>query len=151
VGLVCAACDGGCAEEALPPESSAHVEGDLDYGDEPPAGGDHNPCWADWGVYTSPLPPERWVHNLEHGGVVFLYACPSGCADSVATLADYVEGRTQAILTEYPDMAEGFAVVSWGYRLTLSCFDLDAMAAFYDAHVNQAPESVTSGKPSGCP
>jgi hypothetical protein len=30
-----------------------------------------------------------WLHNLEHGHVVFLYNCPEGCPETVATLESF--------------------------------------------------------------
>jgi hypothetical protein len=41
-------------------------------------------------------------------------------------------------------------VVAWGHRLVSSCLDEEAMAAFYMAHFDRAPESVAGGPPSGC-
>jgi hypothetical protein len=148
--LICTSCDGSC-EETIPVTSAYHVDGGVTYTDIPPVGGNHDPCWADWGVHDTPVPPENWVHNLEHGGVVYLYACPTGCDAEVATLAAFVEGKVQALLTEYADMPPGFAAVSWGHRLVASCLDMSAMAAFYDAHIDQAPELSAAGKPSTCP
>jgi len=70
-GTVCTTC--GDCEEERPVESASHLLGPIDYPDPPPAGGDHNPCWTTWGVHADVVPVERWVHNLEHGGVVYLY------------------------------------------------------------------------------
>jgi hypothetical protein len=41
----------------------------------PPIAGPHYWVWAKWGIHdeTPPLPRGYWVHNLEHGAVVFLY------------------------------------------------------------------------------
>lgn len=147
---ICVACDGAC-EETLALEPAQHLDGPIDYADEPPAGGPHNSCWADWGPHLdAPLPPEEWVHNLEHGGVVFLYHCPNGCSAELAQLTALGVGLERVIVTEYPDMPEGFAAVSWGHRLVSSCFDRAALLAFYEAHFDHAPESISSGSPSGC-
>uniref|UniRef100_A0A0M3I582 DUF3105 domain-containing protein n=1 Tax=Ascaris lumbricoides TaxID=6252 RepID=A0A0M3I582_ASCLU len=48
------------------------------YNDWPPVRGDHRPNWAVYGEYLF-LPPQRWLHNLEHGAIVMLY---HPCADS---------------------------------------------------------------------
>jgi hypothetical protein len=149
-GRVCAACDGAC-EEAVTVASAIHVTGTVAYDDPPPAGGPHDGCWGDYAVYDNPpLPVERWVHNLEHGAVVFVYHCPDGCDAEVAALTALAAGLDRTIVTPYFDMPEGFAAVSWGHRLVSSCLDIDAMQAFYDAHFDQALESVSSGAPSGC-
>src|SRR5262245_53797475 len=71
-GGLCTSC-GACAQ-SQPIQGFMHVSGHIDYPDPPPASGNHNGrCWSDWGVIASEVPPERWVHNLEHGGIVFLY------------------------------------------------------------------------------
>lgn len=47
---------------------------------DPPTSGQHYNVRGEapltWGFYARPFPPEDWVHNLEHGGVVILYDCP---------------------------------------------------------------------------
>src|SRR5262249_13053589 len=65
-GVVCTKC--GDCEEDIPvdPNDAIHVPDAVDYPDPPPVGGPHNPCWTTWGVHTDVVPPERWVHNLEH-------------------------------------------------------------------------------------
>jgi hypothetical protein len=141
--------DGAC-EEVVQLEPAQHIEGDIEYGELPPAGGPHNPCWDDYGVHDELLPPENWVHNLEHGGVVYLYDCPDGCDAEVSMLEDFVGERPRAILTRFDGLTTRFAVVAWGYRLMTDELDLDAFRAFYDAHADRAPESVSSGKPAGC-
>ncbi|XP_076817736.1 uncharacterized protein LOC143463210 [Clavelina lepadiformis] len=45
---------------------------DLYPRDQIPNSGPHREAWAVFGEYDY-LPPGRYVHNLEHGGVVFLY------------------------------------------------------------------------------
>lgn len=150
-GSGCGACDGGCVEESVVYATRRHIPGALEYRDLPPAGGDHDACWGTWGVQAVPLAERHWVHNMEHGGVVFLYNCPEGCPSALGQLEAWVSSLgNRAILTEYPELGSQFAAVSWGYRLMLDCFDPDALRDFYDRHVNQGPESVASGPPSGC-
>jgi hypothetical protein len=144
IGL-CDGCDEACTEEALLDPSRDHVEGGVDYTDPPPTSGDHDPCWAPWGVYDEEIPDERWVHNLEHGGVVLLYHCADGCPDEVAEMEAIVAERgVHGILTPYAALPTRFAAVAWGWRYTTDCFDVDALNAFWDAHVDRAPESSTS-------
>ena len=126
------------------------MSGNVDYADIPPASGQHNSCWGDWGVHDAELRTERWVHNLEHGGVVFLYHCEPACPDDVQTLAKFVSERPLALLTPYARLPTKFAVVSWGVRLLSSCLDIEAFAAFYAAHVNRGREMVSSDPPAAC-
>src|SRR4051794_21406825 len=79
----CGACGGDCTLEQLEYDQSYHVGGPIDYADRPPAGGPHDPCWAPWGVHSEPVADDHWVHNLEHGGIVYLYCC-TDCDDDVA-------------------------------------------------------------------
>ena len=146
----CDLCAGGC-EETIQSRDASHETGYLDYDDPPPTGGDHNPCWAAWGVHSEEVRDEFWVHNLEHGGVAFLYNCPEGCADDVATLEGYVLtlGPT-ALLTPYAALPTRYAAVAWEHRLLQDCLDLGAMQAFYQDHVDNGPESSTSSPSEGC-
>jgi hypothetical protein len=102
----------------------------------------HNPNWARWGVHDDAVPDECFVHNLEHGGIVFLYNCPEGCADEVATMTAFVRGRTRALLTSYDLLPTKFAVVSWGHRILSDCLDMNAFEKFFAARVDQGPESL---------
>jgi hypothetical protein len=53
------------------PDGTLHVEGNPTYKVSlPPTSGLHYPVWADWGIYSVPLPFRYQVHNLEHGGII---------------------------------------------------------------------------------
>lgn len=148
--LGCAAgpCDLG--SEAYDDLRQDHVDTDVVYEDEPPAGGPHDPCWADWGQHVDEVvPPENFVHNLEHGGVVFLWACED-CpeidviGETVDTLGAWALG------TRYPDLRWPFAAVAWGVRGHAECVEPDALRRFYTRHVDRAPESTPSDPPASC-
>ena len=146
---ICSSC--GDCEESVAAGTALHVIDPVEYTDPPPVGGNHDPCWADFGVHEEAVAPERWVHNLEHGGVAFLYHCPGGCDAEVAMLASLsTNQRPFALVTEYAALPARFAAVAWGHRLVTDCFDAAAFGAFYDAHADQAPESSTSGRPPAC-
>lgn len=137
----------------VPDEGRNHVpEGSaITYRTNPPASGPHYPVPKDWGVYTDPVAPGYWVHNLEHGGVVVLYDCPSGCPSVVdglrqayATFPKDKFGEVKLIVTPYsglPDHAPIMAV-AWDYQKTYSSLDLSQLLAFYNAHVDRGPEDV---------
>lgn len=144
----CTEC-GGCSE-AVPVRSFLHVVGPIEYADSPPASGDHDPCWARWGVHESVVLARNWVHNLEHGGVVFLYDCPDGCEDEVAELRALVEANPRTLLTRYPELPTRFAAVSWGHRLLSDCADRSAFQSFYDSHFDRGRESIGSDPPASC-
>lgn len=148
----CAACDGACTIESFSTGSRAHVEGEVEYAHYPPTSGDHASCWAEWTVHADAVPDENWVHNLEHGGVAFLYDCPGGCSAAVEAMAalhaELPEGR--ALVSPYADMVSSFAAVAWGARLLADCFEAETFRAFFDAHVGKGPEDVTSGPNAEC-
>jgi hypothetical protein len=155
----CAACGGDCLIEELAYAARYHATEPVDYTDRPPAGGPHDGCWATWGVHPDPVPDDNFVHNLEHGGVVWLYSCdtggssPSGpdCAADALALAELaVSYGDFTLVTPYPDMDARFATVAWGWRLTAGCVDLDLQATFFEDHVDQAPESLTAEPSAAC-
>ena len=147
----CDDCDTTCQVDHLPTDEQSHLEGDIDYEHQPPAGGNHNRCWADWGVHTEPLDAINFVHNQEHGGVIFLYNCPDGCPAEVAVLTQLVEELSLlAILAPYPEMEHRFAATAWEHRILMNCLDVDAMSDFYTAHVDNGPESTASMPPGDC-
>jgi hypothetical protein len=148
----CGACSGDCLIEQFAISSASHISGGLDYPNLPPTSGDHDPCWAEYGVHDTELADENWVHNLEHGAVVYLYNCSEGCAADVAIL-ESVAANSPAdttIVSPYSGMDASFAAVAWGWRITLGCADETALADFYVEHAGQAPEDTTAGPPSGC-
>jgi len=150
--LACSASDGTrqCQEDYLPTNDQRHLEEPIDYAVYPPAGGPHYRCWWDWGVFTEAVPEERWVHNQEHGGVVFLYNCPDGCDAEVEQLVSALGDRERVIISPNTNMAWRFAASAWEYRIMMNCLDIAAMESFYESHFANGPEDVASMAPSGC-
>ncbi len=117
----------------------------ITYADSPPSSGPHRPVWAKWGSYVS-LPEQRWLHNIEHGGIVFLYH-PCAPESTIAALkiiaklqpADQL-GPFRWVLTPYPKLPAAVAVVAWGHLYTASCVQPDEINAFINAHYRKAPE-----------
>jgi hypothetical protein len=137
----------------VPDEGRNHVsEGSaISYQHNPPASGPHYPSPKPWGVYTDAVAPGYWVHNLEHGGVVLLYDCPSGCPAVVDQLRQAFESlpkdkynEVKLLATPYsglPDHAQAMAV-SWDFQKSYATFDLQKFEVFYNAHVDHGPEDV---------
>jgi hypothetical protein len=147
----CTACGGACDYESLSYASRNHIQTDLLYAGTP-AGGSHHLCWAPWGISTAPVGDEHWVHNLEHGGVAFLYRCTTDCSAEVAQLTDYVSTLPvgTAVMSPEPMLNHRFTVVAWGYRLETDCLDLAAFEAFYIEHQGNGPEATTMPPPPQC-
>lgn len=151
ISTECALCAGDCSEEVLTYASRSHLPNTIEYVDGPPAGGDHDRCWAAWGVYDEPLPARNWVHNLEHGGIVVLHNCADGCSEDIGVLSAWVESLgSTALMTPDPTLQTRFAVVAWEHRLLTNCLDEDGFRDFYDRRVDQAPESTTAMPSSSC-
>ena len=95
------------------------------------------------------------MHNLEHGGIVFLHA-PDVPAADVEALTAFVESRPggRAVLSPWSrqmDLAGAkVAAVAWSRRLQLACVDLDALGAFYDAWLGRGPEDTMMDPPAIC-
>ena len=50
----------------------------------PPTSGPHYSQLADWGIHDEPISNELQVQNLEDGGVMVQYNCPTGRESLVA-------------------------------------------------------------------
>lgn len=144
------ACVAGVAE-ARDDFGGAHVADGtpIGYTEIPPASGPHRPRWARWGEYDF-LPPQRWLHNLEHGGVAFLY---HPCAD--AALIDALREHARArpaddggefrwVLTPYPELPTAIAVVAWRSVYTAECVRPEELGPFIDRVHRTAPEDVAA-------
>ncbi len=75
---------------------------------------------AQWGIHETALPPELFVHNLEDGGIVVTYDCPSGCAELVSGLETIVTDLGDGVLlTPYAGIVDSSgnarraAAVAW--------------------------------------
>ncbi len=149
--VACDACGGACDAVTRSFSERQHVTDPIDYEDPPPFGGDHNPCWAPWGVHTTPVADDNWVHNLEHGGVVFLYDCLDGCEADATALGELASSLgPYSLVTPYSGMSRRFAVVAWGHRLEMDCLDTSALRQFYIDHQDDAPESTIADPSESC-
>src|SRR5262245_4907547 len=77
----------------MPDRGQQHVQQGtaIPYEDSPPTSGPHWPVVAKWGVYPEEVPAEVFVHNLEHGGVVILYHCPTPCPQVVREIEETLQ------------------------------------------------------------
>ena len=116
----------------------------------PPASGQHwGNTWAEWEMYDDPIPPEVFVHNLEHGGIVLLYRCDTPGPDTVAALRDLYRifpkgkhGKVKMVVAPDPKIRTPFVVLAWTWIDELPTPDRDRLLRFYRAHVDRGPEDV---------
>ena len=107
----------------------------VPYNSQPPTSGPHLPYIAPWGIYTEPIVNELQVHNLEDGGVLVQYNCPSGCEDLVAKLRGIVERYpVHVILAPYPGMKTRIALTAWTRIDAFDEFDESRIVRFIKAY-----------------
>ena len=135
--------------------SAIHVDvcSELAYPDNPPAGGNHYPIWAAFEAYSFAVPRGFWVHDLEHGAVVYSYNCPDGCDDEVAQVQSLIDALPtdplctdgpvrRTVLTPDPLLDVRWGVSAWGHTLRADCVDTDRFTQFYLNHFGQGPEQL---------
>lgn len=121
-------------------EERGHFQGTIEYMQDPPVGGNHNPEWQNCGFYRDPIMPENAVHSFEHGAVWITYQ-PDLPADQIAELRERAQ-TAFTIVSPYPDLDSPVVASAWGVQLRLeSAFD-PRLAEFIDwfAAGPQTPE-----------
>ncbi|MFO0972344.1 MAG: DUF3105 domain-containing protein [Phycisphaerae bacterium] len=154
---------GGTADSAPNPfgdrcvadEGNTHVAvgTTVNYRAHPPASGNHysqaGVAPISPGFKDTTVQPEVWVHNLEHGYVVFLYDCPGDCPpetlDQLRNLFAAAPanqfGIKQIVITRFPGLSVPFMAVSWDAQHDFATFDQPGMIAFYLRNVDCSPEA----------
>src|SRR5205807_6425780 len=123
----------------------------------PPTSGPHysvaGSAPVPWGTVDT-LVEGQFVHNLEHGGIVILYNCPSGndCTTLKNQLQNYVQNLAPAepqfaevklVMTPYTrGMQKKIALVAWDYIEFLDSYDQAEITRFYENHVDKGPEQI---------
>jgi hypothetical protein len=148
------ACDGAVTD--VPGEPGIHVAigTTIEWSSNPPATGMHYPVWAKWDQHYASLDRGYYVHNAEHGGVVFLYNCPTGCPDVVGQLIDAartfsadsscdapVRNRLMVVADPALPAEVQVAAVAWNAVYTAGCYD-PFLLTFARNHYNKGPEDL---------
>ncbi|MBI4198880.1 MAG: DUF3105 domain-containing protein [Chloroflexi bacterium] len=114
------------------------------YNSVPPTSGPHWGAPAPWGIAPIPIPNERQVHNLEHGGVLIQYNTQDSAL--IKQLEDYVKNQRASpcwlLLAPYPTMTHTIALTGWGVMDTMDAYDESRLQAFADAYRDRGPEKV---------
>lgn len=105
--------------------------------------GPHRVIWPKYGDYTY-IPPQRWVHSLEHGAIVALYH-PCANRQEVLKLKKLIKqclyrhivSPSQQLSAERP-----FALIAWGKSLEFSFVDVEVIIAFIRMNALQGPEQL---------
>jgi hypothetical protein len=118
-----------------------HTEGTVDYEQDPPVGGEHNPVWQNARFYEEPVRNENAVHTLEHGAVWITYS-PDLSQDQKDRLQEIVEGQECLLASPYPGLDAPIVASAWGYQLRLEDADDENLQRFIRSYLRgpQTPE-----------
>ncbi len=147
------------------------------YVNNPPVNGEHyGESWARWQIYTSEVSRGYWVHNLEHGGVVFLYRpdAPQAVVDGLIAAYNRTaeDGSAEcraagvhhrrivvtpdhllpaalpwAVVASGPENPPGSPGLGVGYMVTGTCVNADFLKAFTESHRGQSAEPNCADPP----
>ena len=118
-----------------------HTEGTVDYEQDPPVGGEHNPVWQNARFYEEPVRNENAVHTLEHGAVWITYS-PDLSQDQKDRLQEIVEGQECLLASPYPGLDAPIVASAWGAQLRLEDADDENLQRFISSYLrgSQTPE-----------
>jgi hypothetical protein len=123
--------------------SAVHTEGEVDYEQSPPAGGEHNPVWQNCGYYAEPVRDENAVHSLEHGAVWITYS-PDLSEDEVERLRDIAESQTYILVSPYEGLPSPVVASAWSKQLSLESAEDPDLERFIGAY-RQGPQTPEPG------
>ena len=120
----------------------------IAYPSYPPTSGPHWPAPTSWGFHSEPVPDERVVHNLEHGGVVASYN--NIPAESLAALQRLLTtysrdkfNQVKLVIRPYDRIPAGTIVLTaWNWIDELPAYDEARVIGFLSAHLNKCCEDV---------
>lgn len=143
----------GCTYREVKNEGSTHTQEQVEYKNNPPTSGDHNPVPAEDGVYApgNTPEPEHYVHTLEHGRILFQYR--PGAPERVRQTLEAIfneeingtPGYHAIVMENNTGMKPLVAATAWDQELLcpeLNDEAIDAMRAFRERFTDQGPEFV---------
>lgn len=113
----------------------------IEYNTTLPTFGSHRPIWPVYGEYKF-VPVQRWLHTIEHGGIVMLY---DPCAEPVLVnrLRKLVTGCFRKhVITPYTLLSRErpLALVAWGCSLEMAVVNDEEVKTFIKEHALHGPE-----------
>ena len=137
----------------MPDEGQAHVPNGTSgvyKAPYPPASGQHwGNTWAEWQMYDDPIPPEVFVHNLEHGGIVLLIGNEATDAEK-QTINDAYEAmpddeechHKRSLVTADPLLNSHITTITALVVLEGDSLTVDQIAAFTQTCRNHGREDI---------
>jgi hypothetical protein len=120
-----------------------HTGADVNYEQNPPVGGPHNPIWQNCGYYDQPVRDENAVHSLEHGAVWITYS-PDLPQDQVEHLRDIAENETFVLVSPRDGLPSPVVASAWGKQLRLDNAEDPNLERFIGAY-EQGPQTPEKG------
>ena len=129
---------GADQQERIDPASANHVLAGADepaYASDPPTSGPHQPGPVIGGVVDTPLSRPQQVGQLEAGAVLLQHRdLPTAELAELEALAG-----DQVIVAPNPDLPAPVVATAWTRKLICEAVDVDALAAFAEAHAGAGP------------
>jgi hypothetical protein len=119
--------------------SATHTTDPVDYPQDPPAGGPHDPSWQRCMVYDAPVRNENAVHSQQHGAVWITYQ-PDLPESDREILAELAEGQQYLLISPYPGLKDPVVASAWGAQLRLDDVSDPRLQAFIDRYAGNGPE-----------
>ena len=123
--------------------ANEHTDGEVNYAQSPPTGGEHNPIWQNSGFYDAPIRDENAVHTLEHGAVWITYQ-PDLPQDQKDAIRGLVEGQTCMLASPVEGLQTPVVASAWGKQLTLESANSPELGQFVRAY-RQGPQTQEPG------
>jgi hypothetical protein len=125
--------------ETFAVESATHTTDPVDYPQDPPVGGPHDPSWQKCAVYAAPVRPENAVHSMQHGAVWITYQ-PDLPESDREVLASLAEGQRYVLISPYPELEDPVVASAWGVQLRLDDVNDPRLGEFIDRYAGNGPE-----------
>ncbi|RWS24547.1 DUF3105 domain containing protein-like protein [Leptotrombidium deliense] len=119
----------------------------ITYNTSIPTYGNHRPLWPVYGEYRY-VPPQRWLHNIEHGAVVMLYH-PCAHPEMVDKLRKIVvKCIRKHVITASRNlpMERPLALVTWGCKMLMNTVDKHKIIPFIKRTALHGPEGNYSAE-----
>jgi Protein of unknown function (DUF3105) len=123
--------------------ANQHTQEDVDYAQNPPVGGEHNPVWQNCGYYSEPIGDENAVHSLEHGAVWITYS-PDLPQDEVERLRDLAQNESYLLVSPREGLPSPVVASAWGKQLSLESAEDPDLERFIGAY-SQGPQTPEKG------